>query len=188
MSETLNIPEEDNGLLKSLLDRQTTIAQIDTTFDPYKANFDHIHKITQDATKYIQTLSIPLLRVALARIAEKNPNILMSLMNNFSENFPGWIYRGKFYNPESAKLPRTNRSQSHSEYFRSQSTDDMFASIDASMQKHTIDPNSLIQIREEIKAQVNQPYTSVQNEILKHVHPVFVDLLEEGYTREDLRA
>lgn len=76
----------------------------------------------------------------------------------------------------------------HSEYFRSQSTDDMFASIDASMQKYTIDPNSLIQIREEIKTQVNQPYTSVQNEILKHVHPVFVDLLEEGYTREDLRA
>lgn len=89
MSETLNIPEEDNGLLKSLLDRQTTIAQIDTTFDPHNAKFDHIHKITQDATKYIQTLSIPLLRVALARIAEKNPNILMSLMNNFSENFPG---------------------------------------------------------------------------------------------------
>lgn len=30
--------------------------------------------------------------------------------------------------------------------------------------------------------------TPMQCEILKHIHPVFVDLLEEGYSREDLRA
>lgn len=184
MSEIPDLSQEDKTLLESLLDRQTTIKEIDTTFDTDNDTFDYVNKIGKDAKKYIESLKIPLLRVALARIAEKNHNILMELMNNFSENFPGWIYRERFYNPKTAKLPRTNRSELHSEYFRSHSTDDLFASIDASMQKHNIDPNTLIAIREEIK----QSRRLTQSEIIKTLHPVFVDLLEEGYTREDLRA
>lgn len=181
-------PLDEQQAHTSLIDRKTTIVAIDTVFDPHKDSFDHIHKIEKDADTYIKTLSMPLLRVALARIVEKNPNILMSLMNNFAENFPGWIYRERFYNPETAKLPRTNRSDTHTDYFRSRSADQQFASIDSSMKKHGIDPQTLLQIREDIKNQKWQPYASVQNEILKHVHPVFVDLLEEWYSRTDLRA
>lgn len=82
-------PLDEQQAHTSLIDRKTTIVAIDTVFDPNKDSFDHIHKIEKDADTYIKTLSMPLLRVALARIVEKNPNILMSLMNNFAENFPG---------------------------------------------------------------------------------------------------
>gem|GEM_PF-2273717 len=51
----------------------------------------------------------------------------------------------------------------------------MFASIDANMQKHKIDQQTLINIREEIK----QSHILTQNDVLKHIHQVFVDLLEE---------
>lgn len=80
---------EDNKVLVSLLDRQSTIEQIDTAFDSDNNTFEHINKIGSDARKYVESLNFPLLRVALVRIAEKNPDILMRLMNNFSENFPG---------------------------------------------------------------------------------------------------
>lgn len=181
-------PLDEQQAHASLIDRKTTIVAIDTVFDPHKDSFEHIHKIEKDADSYIKTLSIPLLRIALARIVEKNPDILMSLMNNFAENFPGWIYRERFYNPETARLPRTDRADIHSDHFRNHSADDQFASIDRSMEKHGIDPQTLLQIREDINNQKGQPYTSVQNEILKHVHPVFVDLLEEWYSRTDLKT
>jgi|GEM_PF-2391238 len=80
---------EEKELLKLLLNKENTIQEIDTTFDPNKDVFDHIVAIEKDARKYVKSLSTPQLRIALARIAEKNPNILMSLMNNFAENFPG---------------------------------------------------------------------------------------------------
>ncbi len=175
---------ENDVLLASLLDRQTTIKQIDTVFGP-NDTFEHIDKIGSDAKKYVKSLDIPVLRIALARIAEKNPSILMWLMNNFAENLLGWIYRrAPFYNEQTAQLPRWDRSHTHSTYFREHSTDDLFASIDASMQKHKIDPQTIIDIRQQAKNWM----TPMQCEILTYVHPVFVDLLEEWYSREDLRT
>lgn len=109
MVEKQEIPK-DKKLLQSLLDRQNTIQEIDTTFDPHNDAFDYIVAIEKDARKYVESLSISELRIALSRIVEKNPNILMGLMNNFAANFPGGQYRrSPFYDADKAKLPRIDR-------------------------------------------------------------------------------
>jgi hypothetical protein len=115
-----------------------------------------------------------------------NREHLFPHMENFYMNLPWGTMRhpDRYYNAEKAKIPRkesnwpTAEESGHSQYFLNHTPDDIFASIDRSIQKHDIDTEKIKELLQK------KEYT----ELYYMVVDVFVDLLEEWYSQNDLRA
>lgn len=93
-----------------------------------------------------------------------------------------------YYKPEKAHLPRQvaykeyGTSPYHSEKFKTSSLDQLFIDIDESVAKNHIDVALVESLL--IKQKIDRSIKA--DDILKKIYPVFVDLLEQGYNRQDL--
>ena len=114
-----------------------------------------------------------------------NREHLVPQMENFYMNLPwGKLYNGgSFYNKETAAKPRKETGRSidswYSQYFLDHSPDQLFKSIDESIQKHNIDTDAIEKLLKNPDQRVD---------LYRMVVDVFVDLLEEWYTWVDLRS